>query len=231
VNGRGRAGSGSGQGRFITLEGIEGTGKTTQLERLARRCRAGGAEVVVTREPGGTALGRDLRKLLLRPADPPMSSLAELLLYVTDRAQHLAEVVEPALARGAIVLCDRYKEATLAYQGHARGLGMERVLELHRHPPLDRVPDRTVVLELDPAEALARANQRNRERGLAASEGRFEQEALAFHRRVREGYRALASAEPGRIRVIDASGDEDEVERRVYACVRDLIPAPGDGRC
>lgn len=224
-------GSGGPRGRFITFEGTEGTGKTTQIERLANRLRQAGIEVVVTREPGGTELGRALRDLLLRPADEPMSALAELLLYVTDRAQHLAEVVEPALARGAVVLCDRYKEATLAYQGYGRRLGVERVHELHRHPPLDRVPHRTLVLELDPAEALARANRRNEEQDLAVSEGRFEQETLDFHRRVLEGYRALAAAEPERIRIVDARGDLDEVERRILDNLRDLIPAPDGSRC
>jgi len=219
------------RGRFITFEGIEGTGKTTQLERLARRLRGASADVVVTREPGGTALGRELRALLLRPDAEPMAPLAELLLYVTDRAQHLVEVVEPALERGAVVLCDRYREATLAYQGYARGLGVERVLELHRHPPLDRVPDRTVLLELDPAEALARARGRNVARDLAGTEGRFEQERLDFHRRVRAGYRALAESDPDRIRVVDADGDSDTVERRVLAAVRDIVRLPEDGSC
>jgi dTMP kinase len=157
-----------------------------------------------------------------------MSPLAELLLYVTDRAQHLTEVVGPALERGAIVLCDRYKEATLAYQGYGRELGVDRVHDLHRHPPLDRVPDRTIVLELDPAEALARATQRNEEMNVAATEGRFEQERLEFHRRVLAGYRALAALEPERIRVIDARGKPDEVERRVREAVQDLFPALRD---
>jgi dTMP kinase len=190
-----------------------------------------GVEVVVTREPGGTSLGRDLRALLLRPTCEPMAPLAELILYVTDRAQHLTEIVEPALARGAVVVCDRYREATLAYQGHARGLGVERVLALHRHPPLDRLPDRTVLLELDPAEALARARGRNDEQNLAATEGRFEQERLEFHRRVFAGYRAVAAADPERIRVVDARGDTDTVERRVLAEVRDLLPLPESDPC
>lgn len=216
------------RGYFVTFEGIEGTGKTTQLDRLARRLRGTGADVVVTREPGGTVLGRELRTLLLRPSAEPMSPIAELLLYVTDRAQHLTEVVEPALDRGAIVLCDRYKEATLAYQGYGRGLGVERVHDLHRHPPLDRVPDRTVVLELEPVESVARAARRNEEMNVAATEGRFEQERLEFHRRVLAGYRALAAADPERIRIVDASGEPDEVERRVLDAVRDLFPALRD---
>ena len=145
------------RGRFITFEGVEGSGKTTQLEGLAERLRRGGADVVVTREPGGTTLGRELRALVLRPSAEPMSPVAELLLYATDRAQHLTEIVEPALERGTIVLCDRYKDATLAYQGYGRELDLERIRELHRRPPLDRMPDRTVLLVLDPAVALAGA--------------------------------------------------------------------------
>jgi len=218
-------------GRFITFEGIEGTGKTTQIERLARRLSRAGADVVVTREPGGTELGRELRALVLRPDDNPMSPIAEALLYVADRAQHLEQVVEPALARGAVVLCDRYKDATLAYQGHARGLGVERIRDLHRHPPLDRQPDRTIVLELDPAQGLERAIRRNAEKNLAQTEGRFEQERLDFHRRVLEGYRALAADEPERIRIVDAGGTVDEVERRVLDCVRDLLPALRETPC
>lgn len=219
-----------GRGHFVTFEGIEGTGKSTQLERLADRLRRGGVDVVVTREPGGTALGRELRGLLLRPTEEPMSPLAELLLYLTDRAQHLTEIVEPALANGAVVLSDRYKDATLAYQGHARALGVERVRELHRFPPLDRDPDRTILLELGPEVALNRASRRNLECDVADTEGRFEQESLDFHRRVAEGYRALAAAEPERIRVVDALGSVEDVEHRVVDCLLDLFPILGHAR-
>jgi len=210
-------------GRFVTFEGIEGCGKTTQLERLAERLAAVGVAAVLTREPGGTALGRSLRSVLLSPDSASMAPSTELLLYAADRAQHLTEVVEPALAAGRVVLCDRYLDATLAYQGYGRELGFEAVLELHRRPPLDRRPDRTLLLDLDPAEALERARRRNDELDLDATEGRFEQERLAFHRRVREGYLALAAAEPGRFVVIDARGTAAEVETRILAGVRDLL--------
>jgi dTMP kinase len=211
-------------GHFITFEGIEGSGKTTQLERLAERLRQAALDVVVTREPGGTVLGRELRALVLRPAAEPMSPVAELLLYATDRAQHLTEIVEPALERGAIVLCDRYKDATLAYQGYGRELDLERIHELHRRPPLDRSPDRTVLLVLDPAVALARATRRNVEHDLAETAGRFENERLEFHRRVAAGYSELATAEAERFRVVDAQGSVEEVGRRVLEAVRDLLP-------
>jgi len=214
---------------WITFEGVEGTGKTTQLERLARRLEAGGRRVTVTREPGGTRLGRDLRAMLLRPDPKPMHPMTELLLYTADRAQHLAEVVLPALERGDVVLCDRYLDATLAYQGHARGLGVERVLDLHRQPPLDRRPHRTILLDLDPAEGLARARRRNAGQGTDETEGRFEREQVEFHTRVRAGYLDLAAAEPARIRIVDAGGDPDQVESRVLAALRDLLPAAEDG--
>jgi dTMP kinase len=216
-------------GRFVTFEGIEGTGKSTQLVRLARRWTELGADVVATREPGGTELGRRLRGLLLRPAERPPCPEAELLAYVADRAQHLVEVIEPALARGAIVLCDRYADATLAYQGYGRGMDLRWIRELHRRPPLDRVPDRTVLLDLDPETALERARRRDFER--ASGEGRFEQESLDFHRRVREGYLDLAAAAPQRIRLVDAAGDEDAVARRVVLALDDLLPPPEQSPC
>ena len=209
------------RGVFLTFEGIEGCGKTTQLRDLAARLRDAGREVVTTREPGGTELGRALRALLLAPHDVPPTATAELMLYAADRAQHLEEVVEPALARSAVVLCDRFLDATLAYQGYGRGLGCEAVLAVHRRPPLDRRPDRTVLLDLDPAIGVLRARSRNDAGGLADSEGRFEAEAIAFHERVRDGYLLIAEQAP-RIRVVDAEGSIDEVGARVWAAVRDL---------
>jgi dTMP kinase len=215
------------RGRFITLEGIEGCGKTTQLDRLAARVRSAGVDPVVTREPGGTELGRQLRNLLLSRDGPPMFSLSELLLYVTDRAQHLEEVVLPALREGRLVLCDRYLDATLAYQGFGRGLDVDRIRRLHLEPPLDRLPDRTVLLDLEASLALGRARERNRERGLDSTEGRFESEQLAFHERVRAGYLELAAADPQRIRVVPATGDAAQVGRRVAAELADLLPVRG----
>jgi dTMP kinase len=206
-------------GIFVTFEGIEGSGKSTQARRLAERLRRCGHEVVLTREPGGTALGRRLRELLLAEGSPVLPE-AELLLYAADRAQHVAETIAPALARGAVVLCDRFLDATLAYQGAARGLGTEAVLALHRRPPLDLRPHRTVLLDLPPEHGLARARGRD---GL--DEGRFEAEPLAFHRRVREGYLAIAAAEPDRVRVVAAEGEEDAVEAAVSRALADLFPA------
>lgn len=212
---------------WITFEGTEGVGKTTQIERLADRLKLAGHVVRRTREPGGTDLGRRLRKVLLEPTDRPMHAVTELLLYAADRAQHLTEVVLPALARGEVVLCDRFLDATLAYQGHARGLGVETVLELHRLPPLDSRPDRTLLLDMTPERALARALDRNAGTGQDASEGRFEAERLEFHERVRAGYLELAREQPERIRLVPADGKAEEVEQRIASELTDLFPELG----
>jgi len=209
---------------FLTFEGIEGCGKSTQLLRLADRLRAGGTEPKLTREPGGTELGVALRSLLLEDGGARVDPAAELMLYAADRAQHIVEIIRPALEAGSIVLCDRFLDATLAYQGHGRGLPLAPMQELHRNAPLDLRPDRTLLFDLTAEVALGRARRRNEELGVTTSEGRFENEALAFHRRVRDGYLALALAEPRRIRVIDADGTIDAVSRRVCDALGDLLP-------
>ena len=213
------------RGVFVTFEGVEGSGKTTQIGRLAGRLRREGVDVVVTREPGGTPIGVRLRSILLGSGGTPVVPSAELLLYAADRAQHLEEVVLPAVRRGAVVLCDRYLDATLAYQGYGRRLGVEAVLAIHRQPPLDTRPDRTVLLDFDPARALARARRRNRGDRKLRGEDRMEQENLAFHRRVRAGYRALARREPLRFRVVRAEGTEAAVSTAVRAALSDLLPS------
>lgn len=213
-----------GRGRFVTFEGIEGSGKTTQIARIAERLAAGGEDVLVTREPGGTPLGRKLRAVLLEDGAAPIDPCTELLLYVADRAQHLAEVVEPALAAGRAVLCDRYADATLAYQGYGRGLDLDRIRALHASAPLDRRPDRTILLDLDPRIGVDRARRRNREFGLDTVEGRFERERIEFHRRVRDGYLAIAASEPFRFRIVAAEEDPRDVETRVADLLCDLFP-------
>jgi dTMP kinase len=218
-----RPGSAPLPGSFISFEGIEGSGKSTQILILADRLRQAGKEVVLTREPGGTELGKGLRTLLLQATESPPAPLAELLLYAADRAQHLEELVEPALARGAVVLTDRFLDATLAYQGYGRELGCALILNIHSHPPLDRRPVRTVLLDMDAETGLGRARERNRHEGTAASEGRFEEEELAFHTRVRDGYLLLAAQDPERFRVIDADREIDEVAEMVWDTVRDVV--------
>ncbi|ANM32092.1 hypothetical protein ABI59_05015 [Acidobacteria bacterium Mor1] len=210
---------------FLTFEGIEGSGKSTQIRRLSAHLHTCGVDVVLTREPGGTDIGRALRRVLLSTEGEPPHPSTELLLYAADRAQHLSEVIEPALERGAVVLCDRYLDATLAYQGYGRELGVDRVLELHAAPPLDRRPDRTLLIDLDPEDGIARARARNRDLGLEAEEGRFEAEQIRFHQKVRAGYLELAGAEPGRFRLISGDGTEEEVEARVLSAVTDLWPS------
>ncbi len=195
---------------FITFEGVEGSGKSLQLGRSVDYLRARGIDCVATREPGGTEFGRALRRVLLASDGVPRQPRCELLLYLADRYQHLKEVIEPALGRGQWVLSDRYQDATRAYQGAARGIPEVEVEELRRLLGIIE-PDKTVLLDLDPAEGLSRARRRNAASPSAAAEGRFEAEDIAFHRRVREAYLALASRYPARIHVIGASGTPDEV--------------------
>jgi dTMP kinase len=200
------------RGGFITFEGIEGSGKSTQIGLLSRALHARGIAHVLTREPGGTPAGDRIRSLLLDPATR-LAAPAELLLYAAARAEHLERVIRPALAAGRTVLCDRYLDATRAYQGSGRGLPREWIEAIHALEPLRLRPDTTLLLDLDPAVGLERARGRNARGG--ADEGRFEAEDLPFHRRVREGYLALAQAEPERFRVVDASGEPEAVQRRI----------------
>jgi len=202
-------------GRFIALEGIEGSGKSLQLKLLSEEFKRRGIPIVVTREPGGTPFGSRLRRVLLESRGPGREAEAELLLYLADRFQHLAEVIEPALQQGRTVLCDRYHAATLAYQGHARGIGFSVVDEL-AHPLRIRMPDLTLILDLDVESGLARARRRNAVEGSQAW-GRFEAETMRFHRRVREGYRLLAERDSDRVSLVDASGNPQEILARLLA--------------
>jgi dTMP kinase len=209
------------KGTFVTFEGIEGSGKSTQIVLLANYLKSHGNRVVLTREPGGTPIGDQIRKILLDPANKAIDPAAELLLYAASRAQHLSEVILPALAAGSIVLCDRFSDATLAYQGYGRGLDRKMIRELDRIVTAGMRPDLTLLLDIDAAAGLARARGRNNSRGLEA-EARFENEEIAFHERVRQGYLALAKQEPERIRVVDASPAPDRIEmeiRKIIAAV------------
>ena len=205
--------------RFVTFEGIEGCGKSTQLTLLERELRSRGYAVAVTREPGGTPLGARLRRLLLDPA-VAAEPIAELLMLVADRAQHVATVVRPALAAGSWVLCDRFADSSTAYQGCARGLGVTLVDTLNRLACQEVWLDRTIVIDLPIAEALARARGR---RSTTAHNRRFEDLADPFHESVAEAYRALAAAEPARVRIVGGVGTVAEVHARVIAAVADLV--------
>lgn len=200
---------------FITFEGIDGSGKTTQLRWLADRLRTTGQKVVVTVEPGGTDIGRQIRRILLDPANAALVARAELLLYFANRAQNVEEVIRPALAGGAIVLCDRFTDSTLVYQGCGRGLDTEPILQLDRLACQGLGPDLTILVDIDPEESRRRSFERNQESD--GSETRIDDESAAFHRRVRDGYHALAGQFPERIRTVAGSGEVEEVAELIWS--------------
>lgn len=198
---------------FITLEGIEGSGKTTQMETIIAFIQARGRDCVTTREPGGSPIGEQIRRILLDPANGALDPGAELMLYVADRIQHLRQVIHPQLAAGKVVLCDRFFDATLVYQGYARGYDLQTIRTLHGLLCEDIQPDLTLLFDLSPEQGLDRAW--NRIRDTIDRDTRFEQEKLAFHQKVREGYLDLARQTPGRFRVIDAGQSRDQVARDI----------------
>lgn len=195
---------------FITFEGIEGSGKTIQIQRVETFLIRRGIPCLVTREPGGTELGGALRNVLLQKGGPPREPLSELLIYLADRHQHLKEIILPALRRGVTVLSDRYHDATRAYQGAARGVPLGVIDTLARVLEIPE-PDGTILLDLEPEVGLARARGRNESNPSAIDQGRFEAEDLAFHSAVREAYLDLARRWPRRIRVVQATGKADDV--------------------
>ncbi len=203
---------------FITFEGIEGAGKSTAIASVAGALEARGHKVLLTQEPGGCDLGKTLRTLLLDQKSV-IAPRAELFLFLADRAQHVAEVVRPALAEGAFVLCDRYADSTLAYQGYARGLGLEALRTLSAQAAGGLAPDMTLLLDLPVEQGLARAQRRNERLGTAASEGRFDAESLAFHAKVRSGFLAIAGGEPERVKIVDSSRPPADVQAE---CLRHL---------
>ncbi|RMG43124.1 MAG: dTMP kinase [Acidobacteria bacterium] len=205
---------------FITIEGIEGAGKSTQAGLLARAMRRAGGSCLETREPGGGAgrVGPALRDLLRDPTVWRELGLAEIYLYAAARAHHVESVIRPALDRGCHVVCDRFLDSTRAYQGAGRGRDPGLIEALHRLPPLDLRPHRTILLDLDPRDGLARAAARpGRPRG-------YDEEDVAFFRRVREGFLRIAEREPSRVCVVDASPPAREVHEAVVGAVRDLFP-------
>lgn len=211
---------------FISLEGIEGSGKTTQIKRLADRLESLGHAVLITREPGGCPIADQIRQILLHPDNGHLDPKAELLLYAAARAQHVAEVIRPALDQGKIVLCDRYCDATLAYQGYARGLDLPMVKQLNELAAGNCRPHLTLLLDMPHDRGLLRARSRNA-LGAGPEEGRFEQESLAFHNKVRQGYLDLARQEPQRIKVVDANGTLDEVCHRIWLTTSSALNLPG----
>ncbi len=208
---------------FITFEGIEGSGKTTQLACLKKYLQALGYQTVATREPGGCPISDTIRTLLLDPENSAMASHTELLLYSAARAQHVVEFIRPALKEGKVVLCDRFSDATTVYQGVGRGLDMTQLDAINSFAADGLIPDMTLLLDYPVEEGLQRARARNRSDNLE-SEGRFELEALAFHQRIRKGYLDLAARED-RFHIIDALDDVDTVAERISSAVDGFLAA------
>ncbi len=200
------------KGFFLSLEGIEGTGKTTQARLLAERFADKGQEVVLTFEPGGTVIGSRIREILLLPEHLEMSAITELLLYNAARAQHLAEKILPAIKQGKIIITDRFSDSTVAYQCYARGIDMSLIMSFDRIATGGLHPDLTILFDLDAETGLARNRGANKT-------DRIELEDIAFHRRVREGYLAIAKADPNRVSIIDASLPPAEVHARAWEIV------------
>lgn len=207
-----------GRGRFITFEGPEGAGKTTQAARLEATLRARGLRVVATREPGGTALGERIREVLLAPSGEAIDPLADALLFNAARRQLVAEVIEPALAAGTTVICARFADSTRAYQGYGGGLPLAELDRLEAVATGGLRPDRTILLDLPVEIGLARKAPDDRTRFETSYD-------LSFHQRVRNGFMAMAAAEASRFVVIDASGDPEDIARRVVRAVDPLFPA------
>lgn len=208
---------------FITIEGIEGSGKSSQADNIVDFFARTGREAVATREPGGTEIGKKIRSILLDSENHRMDPVAELLLYMADRAQHIREVIQPALHAGKTVICDRYFDATVVYQGFARGLDASLILALHKSVLNDLRPDLTFLLDLPATEGLRRAWGAVHAGDRSDDETRFEQETIGFHQRVRDGYLTLSAAEPGRFRVIDASRSKEAVQNDIIEVLSTCI--------
>ena len=203
------------RGLFITFEGIDGCGKSTQRGMLAGQLEERGFEVVVTREPGGTAIGEDIRRVLVSDESVHIAPSTELLLYVAARAQHVSELIKPSLEAGRIVISDRYTDSTVAFQGYGRGLPLEMIEEMNTFATGGLTPDLTIVFDLDPAMARARSGSRP----VGGLLGAFDDQHAEFHERMREGYLSMARREPQRLRVVDASGSAADTHSSVLALV------------
>ena len=209
------------KGLFITLEGGDGAGKSTQIRNISRFFEEKGLVVRHTREPGGTPISEKLREILLDNHNTEMSAVTEMLIYAASRAQHVREVVVPALERGEIVICDRFVDSSIAYQAYGRGLGV-MVAEVNSHATGGLVPDITFWMDIDPQAGKDRASK-------AGELDRLELEKMDFHYRVYEGYRSIAEADPARVKRIDASATVDEIRERIYSYLRELCTERGIG--
>lgn len=210
---------------FITFEGIEGSGKSTQIKLLMPVLQAKGYDCITTREPGATKIGEKIRAILLDSSHNSMFSITELLLYEADRAQHVREIIKPALQANKVVVSDRFFDATTVYQGYARGFDLEVIEQMHHMVVGSLKPDLTIILDLPVDLGLKRAWERINTQSTHVREDRFEKEALAFHEKVRQGYLAMARLEPERFRVIDASKDPETVHKKIKEIVDALLDA------
>ena len=219
------------RGKFITFEGLDGTGKSTQMRKLGAVLRAAGHKVIETREPGGTPTAEKIRKVLLDSGTTGLSPQAEMALMFASRAQHIAEVIEPGLAAGNIVLCDRFTDSTEAYQGSGRRLGSEPVRELHRLLCGDLQPDLTILMDSHPQASVNRARRRNQRASKTSSrshdENRFEQETRSFFARVRDGYLAIAKREPQRVVIVDARGTPEQTHQKIVDMLSSRLALAG----
>lgn len=208
-------------GALITFEGLDGCGKTTQLELEAERLRSQSRVVTATKEPGGTTVGRQVREIVLNAANGPLAASTELALMFAARAQHIEEVIRPALQAGEVVLCDRFTDSTIAYQGYGRRISRDDIATLNRILCHGFRPDLTLLLDIDPETAAARTSSRNR--AAREKESRFEDEGLEFFRRVRQGYCDIAQREPERVRIVDGRGTIAEVHGRISHSVDEFF--------
>ena len=211
------------RGKLISFEGLDGAGKTTQMDLLARWLDGRNVRYIRTREPGGTPLGLEIRRLLFERPDLELTPLAEAFLFQADRAQHFGKLVLPALEAGTLVITDRCFDASIAYQGFARNVGPELVAQLSIVATQGHIPDLTILLDLDPAEVQQRINPANDPSGLRAAPSRFDSASETFHRRVQQGFRVIARAHPARVKIVDASRSPAEVHREIVGLVEPLL--------
>ena len=211
------------RGPFITFEGIDGCGKSSHIARLARHLSSLGVAHLITFEPGGTPFGSQVRSLVLSQETAGLGAVAELMLYAADRAEHVRTVIGPALGEGKLVVCDRFTDSSVAFQGYGRGLDLNMITELNRIATGGLEADLTILLDLDPAVAASRLESRIAGTARKGDADRFDREARDFHSRVREGYLRLVKAQPGRIRLIDSTGEPEAVQDRVLSEVRSLL--------